>query len=322
MILVAFLSIRAIAAEPPALTSLSDTDVRYEVPKRPYVVLKRADLEAVVVDNRAVDDDVLPGHRAGYSGIASLKHAKQRENLFVPSYAGLNLEHIHDGTTQPPKILYEPRYVPMELRVIGPSIVELYQKPTPTYGLESCARYELLEDGAIEMTFECIPRRRSFKNNYIGLFWASYIRQPESIDIHFKGRDADQPADPRWIRGVTPESGRFSTHLGADDRREFVHDPDFPLKLVFNYSPYRYSKPWYYGVSNGMALVYVFRPQDQIRLTQSPYGGGSGNPAWDFQFFIPDYEVGKRYQMVMRTLYLPYESPEQIERAVERHRRF
>ncbi|MBN2293320.1 MAG: hypothetical protein JXM70_12895 [Pirellulales bacterium] len=70
-----------------------------------------------------------------------------------------------------------------------------------------------------------------------------------------------------------------------------------------------------------MAFVQIFRPRDQIRITQSPSGGGRGNPAWDFQFFIPDYKVGKRYQMVMRAMYLPCESQQQIERACEMHRR-
>ena len=31
--------------------------------------------------------------------------------------------------------------------------------------------------------------------------------------------------------------------------------------------------------------------------------------------FIPDYEVGRRYTVVVRALYLPYESPEQVRRA-------
>src|SRR5437879_2597049 len=93
--------------EPPRRTSLSDPQARFTVPDKPYVVLHRGPVEAVVVDNRAVDGEVLPGHRAGYHGLGSLKHEKQRRNLFVPSYAGLNFEHIHDGTVQDNKILGE-----------------------------------------------------------------------------------------------------------------------------------------------------------------------------------------------------------------------
>ena len=76
------------AAEPPALTTMSDPSIKYQTPEKPYVVLKRADVEAVVVDNRAVKDDVLPGHRSQLSGIASLKHVKRPLNLFGPRPAG------------------------------------------------------------------------------------------------------------------------------------------------------------------------------------------------------------------------------------------
>ena len=308
------------AAAPPARTSLANPAIRFQVPDQPYVVLQRAGVTAVVVDNRAVDDARLPGHRAGYSGIAALKHTRRPENLFVPAYAGLNFEHIHDGTVQDRAVLFEPRNAPLELRVVDAWTAELYQRPTPHWGLESCLRYQLLADGTIEMTLECIPRQRSFRHGYVGLFWASYIHQPESLDIHFRGHAADEAPARRWIRGVTPAHGELPTHVATDDRREFTHDAAFPLTLVFNLSRYRYAEPWYYGVSHGMAFVQVFRPADRIRLSQSPSGGGAGNPAWDFQYLIPDYEVGQRYQMVMRALYLPYESPDQIERAVQPHR--
>ncbi|MGB0740845.1 MAG: hypothetical protein ACPGXX_12310, partial [Planctomycetaceae bacterium] len=84
------------ADELPRLTTLSNPDITFTVPETGYAVLERAGVRAVIVDNRAVDDDTLPGHRAGYSGVASLTHAARDKNLFVPSYAGLNYEHIHD----------------------------------------------------------------------------------------------------------------------------------------------------------------------------------------------------------------------------------
>ena len=170
------------------------------------------------------------------------------------------------------------------------------------------------------MTFECIPRRATFKNGYIGLFWASYINQPESFDIHFRGFDDGETAAARWIRGITPAHGTLPTHLSPDDNREFTHDPDFPLTLVFNRSKHRFAEPWYFGVSHGQAYAQMFRPQDRVRLTQSPSGGGQGNPAWDFQFFIDKFELNRRYQFVMRAMLLPFESAEQVEQTTRSHR--
>src|SRR5439155_16729763 len=219
---------------------LSDPAIRYTVPEKPYVVLRRGDVEAVVVDNRAVDDAVVRGHRAGYSGLAVLRHARRAENLFAPAYAGLNFEHIHDGTTRPRDVLFEPRKAPMELRRIDDHTVELYQRLTPHWGLESCLRYAMLADGAVEMTVECIPRRRSFRYGYIGLFWASYIHRPESSAIHFLGHPEGGPPTPRRIDAISPAHGERATHLAADDRRDFPHDKDFPLTLVFNRADDRY----------------------------------------------------------------------------------
>jgi len=308
------------AEDLPRLTTLSDPNLTYKTTDQHYVVLQRGDVTAVIVDNHAVDDEVLPGHRAGYSGVASLTHTSRSESIFVPSYAGLNFEHIHDGTPQDRKILFEPRHAPMELRLVDAHTAELYQPPTPHFGLESCHRYRLLEDGTIELTFECIPRRATFKHGYVGLFWASYIHQPASLDIHFKGNHADRPEQTEWIRGVTPSHGVLSTHVGKDDKRRFPHAADFPLTLVFNRSDYHFHEPWYFGVNHNMALALMFRAADHPRLSQSPTGGGQGNPAWDFQYLLPDFKVDQRYQMIMRACYLPYDSPEQVARATAIHR--
>jgi hypothetical protein len=327
--LLAALCLGARADDPAPRTTLSQANVPFRVPDRPYVVLRRGDLEAVIVDNRAVDDDVLPGHRAGYSGLAALRHAQRRENLFVPAYAGLNFEHIHDGTHQESRVLFEPRHAPMELRVIDARTAELYQPPSPHFGLESCQRFTLTDDGAIELAIECIPRRKTFAHGYIGLFWASYIHRPKSLDIHFlgwpeeavAGRAAQDRPPPTWQRGVTPRHGESAGHWSADDHRRFAHEPKFAdaLKLVFSRSQQRYAEPWYFGISDEMAFVQVFRPQDKVRLAQSPSGGGTGNPAWDFQFLISDYEVDRRYQFIMRALYVPETSPDRLAKLAAFH---
>jgi hypothetical protein len=286
-----FLSVEARAGE-GGTTSLTRTDVGYTAVTGHEVTLRRGPVEIVVVDNEAAKSERSPEHRGGYSGVAAISHdaqarnLAQAHNLFVPFYAGLNFEHIHDGTNQQRDILFEPRVSPNRLRRVDEFTVELYQPPTTTWGVESCLRYELLADGTIQLTVELIPRKATFHYGYMGLFWASYIHQPESKDIFLYGIAEPRHSALGWIRGVTPAHGTLSTHVGITDERVFKHDDDFSLTLVFNNSPHQYFEPWYYGVSHGMAYVQMFRPSDQVRLTQSPSGGGDGNPAWDFQYLV------------------------------------
>lgn len=306
----------------PQVTSLTNPLVKYRVAEKNYAILKQGDVTAIIVNNAAVDIPELPGHRAGYNGLASLTHRNQRENLFVPSYAGLNFEHIHDGTTKGLKEKFEPRKFPMELRILDESTVELYQPPTGHWKLESCGRYQLLGDGVIEYTFECIPRAGGFQDNRIGLFWASYIHQPEDKAIHFFGRVKGKNSDAlgKWIKAVSPKHGVDSTHPPDNSTDDTWVDEDFPLTLVNHPSQYEFLQPWYYGVSHQMAFVQMFRKRDQIWFAQSPTGGGKDNPAWDFQWQIPNSKVGEAYGFIMRAAYLPYKSRDQIERTTQKHR--
>jgi len=304
----------------PGITSLTDASVRFAVSEDHYVVLQRGDVQAVIVDNAGLDLPDLPGHRAGYNGVASLTHRRRDANLFVPAVAGLNFEHIHDGAAAGLKEKFEPRKFPMQLRVVDRHTVEVYQGPTANWKLESCGRYQLLEDGTIEYTFECIPRAGGYRNGYIGLFWASYTHQPESGAVYFRGHGREETGPARWIEAVSPAHGMDSTHAPAGLAALPQVDADFPLTLVNHPSRYVYTEPWYFGVSHGMAFVQMFRQRDRIWLAQSPSGGGTGNPAWDFQWFIPDYQVGEAYGFVMRAAYVPYQSREQIERDTRHHR--
>ncbi len=320
-VLIAGFSANAHPLAAPEVTSLTDKSVRFEVPAaQHFAVLERGGVRAIVVDNDAGDRPLLSEHRGGYNGVASLSHRDRSQNVFVPTYAGLNFEHIHDGTLSIQKEKFEPRRSPMQLRVIDENTVELYQPPTPNWKLESCGRYHMLPDGTLEYTFECIPRADLFRGGFIGLFWASYIQAPEDKAIFFQGREADGDGAGEWIRAVTPRHGVNSTHPPIGPLPNLAIDPKFPLTLVPNRSPYVYTQPWYYGINHGMAYVAMFRSQDRIWFAQSPTGGGAKNPAWDFQWFIPDYKVDEAYGFVMRLAYKPFESREQLIEATRVHR--
>ena len=310
----------------PGVTSLTNPKVAFESSGRGYAILKRGSVTAIIVDNRAHDlpGKSLPGHLAGYNGVASLTRVNGTGNLFVPAYAGLNFEHIHDGTTANLKNKFEPRIFPMELRLIDRHTVELYQPPTNHWKLESCGRYHLLADGTIEYTFECIPREMDYARGFIGLFWASYIQQPEISSIHFRGRrrHGKQSSSPVWIEATSLAHGDSSTHPPAAGQKTLPPiDPDFPLTLVKHPSDYCYVQPFYFGVSGGMAFAQVFRARDHIWFAQSPSGGGDGNPAWDFQWFIRDARIDTAYGFVMRASFLPYLSREQVRKDMEPHLR-
>lgn len=304
----------------PQVTSLTNTSVKFTVPTEHLVVLRRGGVTAVIVDNTTIEP---PWRRRRYgqlSGVASLTHTDQPENLY--NLGGLNFEHIHDGTLAVNRDKFEPRTTSMQLRKIDEYTVELYQAPTPYWKLESCGRYHLLADGAIEYTFECIPRADVFKNGYLGLFWANYIYAPEDRAIHFIGRTTDD-ASAHWVRAVTPAHGVEATHPPSGRLLDLKLDRDFPLKLVSGRSRYTYAEPWYFGVCRGRALVQMFRARDNVWFAQSPTGGNnaaSTSPAWDFQWFVPDYKVGEAYGLVMRAAYVPYESQKQVAELTRPHR--
>ncbi|MEZ6049253.1 MAG: hypothetical protein R3C11_27480 [Planctomycetaceae bacterium] len=297
----------------PGITSLTNPKVEFTVSTSGSVQLNSGENVLVIVNNGAGQTSLTPEHKPGYNGIAYWGHRERKDNLFVPTYAGLNFEHIHDGTNKERHVLFEPRHNPMEMRIINERTVELYQAPTSNWKLESCGRYELKADGTIEYTFECIPRANTFSQNYIGLFWASYIHQPEKIGINFWGRESiEVNSEPEWVHTISPEHGKLSTHPPADYAYNIPFDEGFALTLANHPSGYVYMAPGYYGVSHDMAFVQLFRQRDQIWFAQSPTGGGDKNPAWDFQWFIPNYKVDEAYGFVMRAAYFPYTSHQDV----------
>ncbi len=137
------------------------------------VTLESGNIKATFIDNSAF----APNHREGYNGIAELYHHDQDSSLFVPAFAGFNLEHIFSGDSL--EQFFEPRVNPMSLHKKNETEVLLYQKSTPVSGVESLTEFKLVPPHYVDITFRCILHNIDyFKYGYAGFFWASYINKP------------------------------------------------------------------------------------------------------------------------------------------------
>jgi hypothetical protein len=272
--------------------------------------LKATGIEAVVVDNEAWEE-----HSARYNGLAFLSAGPSYENIFKPLYGGFDLEVYFDRErTQPPNtpqdrnMLFEPRNIPMQLRRISSDTVELHEKPGPHWGIETWTRFQVRAPHSIDVQFHCIPRARLAPGKFLGLFFANYVNSPEDGAYYFLGRK-NPGAKVGWIRA-------YST--GHNDKATFISDRS-PVKTPFvpgygdwlwsTYSESRFVYPFFYGVVKGQMYLLMFDRQDDIRFSHSPIGGG-GTPAWDFQFIIPDYQVGRKYGFRARIVVEKFTSQE------------
>lgn len=269
------------------------------------VELKVGDLEAVIGGNGAKGE-----HRAGYNGIWSLRHRQSDRSLFVPGIAGLNLEHIVNGTPlSTDELFFEPRRAPMQLRMPDTASVELFQAATFATAVESRTRFSLHAPNLLDMTFECRPRKAAFPHGYLSLFWASYINAPLDKSMTFLGGPGSQP--PAWTQLSTQFHNDQSTVRHRDDQFEAPWDADGREALFRNFSKLRFDAPFFYGRFDDLMWIVMFDRTDGIRLTHSPSGGGfnaerrTSNPAWDFQYLIQKPEVDRSYGFSVRTILCP-----------------
>jgi len=276
-------------------------------------IFKVGDLEAVIGDNAAHGK-----HRAGYNGVWSLKHKKSTRNLFVPSYTGLNLEHVFNGETEfiSNDHFFEPRRSPMTFKKLNDQSCELHQPPTPHFHVESRTRFTLKPPWYIDIDFECIPHQHVHPNGYIGLFWASYMNAPADKSIHFQG--GWKKGQKMWMQHCTQKHDDESSVLHFDDTTKLSFKPGNRNALFMNYSPMRFVTPFYYGYFEDLVYIIMFDRFEGIRFTHSPSGGGfnqtfhTTHPAWDYQFIIPEYEVSKKYGFKARAVFRPRCSRKEI----------
>ena len=292
-------------------------------------MLSTSELKLLIGDNHSLDIDDRQ-HLQGYNGISSLEsteHAREElesGSVFVTSYAGLNLEHYFDAQPQDERsVFFEPRFAPMTLKRVSDRTVELHQPTTPFYQVESWTRFSVKEPNYIDFSFRCVPHRDDYRGGFLGVFWASYINGPLNKSIYFL--DASSSLDkPLWRQFCTQEHNRDSTVRSAKDQLTLRFEK--AETLFSNVSPLRYSEPFFFGRYGPMVLIYMFRPAAGIRFAHSPSGGGPSavgddtNPAWDFQFIIPDPKQGNEYRLSGRLVYKRWRGRSDVLNEVRRFR--
>ncbi|MDH3650953.1 MAG: hypothetical protein OEQ53_14800 [Saprospiraceae bacterium] len=265
-----------------------------------FAVIESGNLSLTFVDNQRYGQD----HRAGYNGIAEMTHAEQDSSIFVPQYAGFNLEHIFGGDSLIE--LFEPRKFPMKVFQPDRDQVWLYQAPTPLSQMETLTKFKVSAPHYIDVVFRCVVHSDAFfTHDYAGLFWASYIHNPSDKRIYFYGKETNEEHS-KWIKAFSEEHGVNSTHVADRKDGTFYFAPNFNARLASHFSNYQFEDPFYFGRFHNMVLAYLFDTEEVIRFSQSPTGGGPLNPAWDFQFLIPEFSVGQEYSFQARMVYKPF----------------
>jgi len=267
--------------------------------------LETKKLSLVVADNEAYGTE----HRAGYNGVSELRLAgTDQKNLFVPLYAGLNLEHIFSGDAASfGWNIFEPRRAPMQLVRRSKTRVELRQERTEHWPLRSRLVFQVKDD-AIDLTYHGTPLADAWKKHgHIGVFFASYIQAPEDMAIQFIGRARPGRGDsqPRWIKHLPEKHGIAANHRPAGSNWDPPMDDGFNIDLVRGGSDFEYLYPFYFGRSGENVFTLMFeRPyaEGELRFAQSPSGGGKGNPAWDFVYFRRDYAVNREFSFRVRAV--------------------
>lgn len=274
----------------------------------------------VVIGDNADGTGEHAAHRAGYNGVWSLTSVHAPDNCFVPSVAGLNLEHLMDDQfmSDDGGEIFEPRQHPMTLERLSETSVRLVQETSPLTGVRSVTTFTVHEPHTIDMAFQATLTAPPRCGRRFGFFWASYIHGPESPALQF--------LDPEGLwcclspDGHGDDSGNTVCHVSDEgtwgDGRQYRAG-----SLAHSFSKRRFDVPLMFGrPGNGdMLYLQMFDQRQPVRLCMSPSGGGRDadrrvrNPAWDFQYILREATAGTECGLRTRVVYKPFVGRDEIE---------
>lgn len=293
------------------------------------------------------DNSALGIHRSGYNGVASLIPKASGNNLFVPTFAGLNYETISLVGLSPYQDIsgskFEPRSEPMHIEDAAEKKVVLVQPKTSHANVGARITFSVEEPYYLHQRIELTFHRRFCRSDEKSTFrslWASYIHMPPDRHIYLKANENSADLED-WI-GITKADHHTGTmeirrlpdgheidargHLEAMNSQAPMPDQDVektewpPTAL-----PRSLDGPlqFYYGFChNSLLFLMMFKRPQNTRLAYSPCGAGkqpAWNPAWDYVLYLDDVELGQTYFWDLCLLVKQFESRVDVLKEVRRY---
>lgn len=285
----------------------------------PSLTIETESLVAKIIDNtgltREPESAAEPGctHHLGYHGIRSLYARNERRNIVSPFFSMLNLQGIRVDGLEPDPADHRarfglPRGWPMTLRQVGSAVV-LEIPEMPVSGI--ACRMSLRPAGEDAIEFEAVFRlaRKTARVAAFHAQWACYMSTFDEVALHSPVRPAGGPGhDLQWTPFGEPEAFVLGDWTGyqASQKR---FDPPEPA-----------ARPAAFGrIGSRYLLLQADRPE--VRFFVINGGGHLGflpvqNPAWDFEFRLPDYEPGEAFGFRGRLVYAPWQGFAEVNRRV------
>lgn len=262
------------------------------------------------------DDIAFPFERAnGYNGVRQLYSRRgPQENIFRSSWSSsLNFEFIYDrsGRSMIPRWLggkLGTPPTPSQLTRLDDNSVRLTTAIPEPRRIEVSTTFTLVPPHYIDLETTCVAHPDAFTGDWLGLFWASYIHNPEDKTTYFLGRP-DENGPEQWIESLMEQP--LNARAFASEADALVEgEPNPDGGLFHNIRPIRYVYPFFYGCWRNMMLELMFKSTESLRFAIQPTGGGRTNPAWDFAMLIKNCQPLTHYTFSARVVFKPFVSRE------------
>ena len=233
------------------------------------------------------------------------------EEPFCPVFKrpNLNFEHIMNGCRDDiGRSANTPRTDPMEVRFLSPHSAEVFwPSQRSSWKLDCAMRYTFAGKDAVDMEFEVTPRADEAPRGFLLFMWASYMHAVRGRTIHFPGVRGDRAG---WVAfGTDGENGTVS----GEGQAPLQYDSEAGAMNLNTAAGVRFREPVYYGLVDGdqnmmtagdtMAYIMMFDAPEATRFAVWNWGDSPYCSAWDWQFLVPNPEVGHTYRHHARMVF-------------------